>query len=125
MAGVLFMAWAVGGLAATVIVPAVACRTSDRSVAFAAMWFAAIGVVGCAVTMSVPVALAATVIWGFGYLSVMLVTVVWRQLSMPNRLRSRVNTAARMAAYGVGYPLGGAGIVIADVALLGFAMRRG
>ncbi|GAB3227267.1 MFS transporter [Glycomyces halotolerans] len=140
-AGLLFMAWAVGGLSATVLVPAATRRTSDRSVAFAAMWFAAIGALACAFTTAVPVALAATAIWGFGYLSVVLATVVWRQLTTPDRLRSRVNTAARMAAYGVGYPLGGvlggwastvsgphvamggAGIVVAGVALLGLKRR--
>lgn len=106
-AGMLFAAWAVGGLAATVVVPAVTRRKSERSVAFAGMWVAAAGAIGCGFATVVPVALAMTVIWGSGYLSVVLATVVWRQLSTPDRLRSRVNTAARMAAYGVGYPLGG------------------
>jgi len=72
-----------------------------------------------------------------------LATVVWRQLSTPDRLRSRVNTAARMAAYGIGYPLGGllggwvttlsgphlaiggVGIVIVGVALLSLRGMRG
>ncbi|WP_335988638.1 MFS transporter [Glycomyces sp. MUSA5-2] len=107
VAGLLFTAWAVGGLAATAAVPALARRTGQRPVAFGAMWIAAAGAVGCAFAVGVPAAVAASAVWGLGYLAVVLAAVVWRQLSTPDRLRSRVNTAARMAAYGVGYPLGG------------------
>ncbi|WP_036965757.1 MFS transporter [Promicromonospora kroppenstedtii] len=141
--GLLFAAWAVGGLVATFVVPAATRRTTERSVAFAGTWVAAVGAVGCALATTVPVALALTALWGSGYLAVVLATVVWRQLSTPDRLRSRVNTAARMAAFGVGYPVGGllggwvatfagphvalagAGVVIAGVAVLGLRGRRG
>ncbi|GAA2224605.1 MFS transporter [Promicromonospora sukumoe] len=141
--GMLFAAWAVGGLVATVVVPIATRRRTERSVAFAGLWVAAAGAIGCGFATVVPVALALTVLWGSGYLSVVLATVVWRQLATPDRLRSRVNTAARMAAYGVGYPLGGllggwattlsgphvaiggAGIVIAAVAALGLRGLRG
>jgi MFS family permease len=140
-AGMLFAAWAVGGLVATVAVPVVMRRTSERSVALAGMWVAAAGAIGCGFATVVPLALALTAVWGAGYLSVVLATVVWRQLSTPDRLRSRVNTAARMAAYGIGYPvggllggwvstfsgpqfaIGGAGVVVIGVALL--SLRRG
>jgi predicted MFS family arabinose efflux permease len=137
----LFAAWAVGGLVATVAVPVVMRTTNERSVALAGMWVAAAGAIGCAFATVVPLALALTAVWGAGYLSVVLATVVWRQLSTPDRLRSRVNTAARMAAYGIGYPvggllggwvstlsgphvaIGGAGVVVIGVALL--SLRRG
>ncbi|WP_165362556.1 MFS transporter [Promicromonospora panici] len=141
--GMLFAAWAVGGLVATVVVPAATRKKSEQSVAFAGMWVAAAGAIGCAFATVVPVALALTVVWGAGYLSVVLATVVWRQLSTPDHLRSRVNTAARMAAYGVGYPLGGllggwattlsgphvaiggVGIVLVGFAVLGLRGMRG
>lgn len=141
--GMLFAAWAVGGLAATVVVPTATRKKSEQRVAFAGMWVAAAGAIGCAFATVVPVALALTVVWGAGYLSVVLATVVWRQLSTPDHLRSRVNTAARMAAYGVGYPLGGllggwattlsgphvaiggVGIVLVGVAVLGLRGMRG
>lgn len=143
VAGMLFAAWAVGGLVATVVVPAATRRRSERSVALAGLWVAAAGAIGCGFATAVPVALALTAVWGSGYLSVVLATVVWRQLSTPDRLRSRVNTAARMAAYGIGYPLGGllggwattlsgphvalagAGAVLAGVAVLSLLGRRG
>ncbi|MDR7381217.1 MFS transporter [Promicromonospora iranensis] len=139
--GMLFAAWAVGGLAATVVVP-MATRKGEQRVALAGMWVAAAGAVGCGIATVVPVALAFTAVWGSGYLAVVLATVVWRQLSTPDGLRSRVNTAARMAAYGVGYPLGGllggwvttlsgphaamggAGVVLVGVAALGLRGKR-
>ncbi|PUB31924.1 putative MFS family arabinose efflux permease [Promicromonospora sp. AC04] len=141
--GLLFSAWAVGGLVATVVVPALTRTRGERSVAFAGMWVAAAGAIGCAFATVVPLALAMTAVWGSGYLSVVLATVVWRQLSTPDRLRSRVNTAARMAAYGIGYPLGGllggwvttlfgpqvamggVGIVVVGVAVLALRGMRG
>ncbi|MFC6955804.1 hypothetical protein ACFQS3_01205 [Glycomyces mayteni] len=142
VAGLLFTAWAVGGLAATVAVLALALGPGRRPVAFGAMWIAAAGAVGCAFAVGVPAAVAASAVWGLGYLAVVLAAVVWRQLSTPDRLRSRVNTAARMAAYGVGYPLGGvlggwaataagphvamggAGAVVAGVAVLSLSGLR-
>ena len=110
--GLVYGSWAVGGLAAAVLLPPILRRTTPGRVTLAALPVsAALGiVVPLAETWWVAaVALAA---WSVAYTMVTINSISYRQLVTPEPLLGRVNTAGRMLSWGVGWT---GGAVLAGV----------
>jgi MFS family permease len=115
--GVMFGAWSVGSLAATLVLPRLAARLGAARVALLAL--------PCSAALAGAVALAPTwelatvlvVAWGAAYMMVVVNAITYRQQVTPDRLMSRVNTTGRMLSFGLGWPLGSVlGGVVSEVA---------
>lgn len=113
--GLLFAAVAAGALLASLLLGPVSRRLGVGPTSIAALTVhpAAIGVLAAAPGMAV--AVPALVVWSAAYTLAIVNGITTRQLVTPDHLQSRVNTTARMVAWG-GAPLG---------ALLGGALAVG
>jgi MFS family permease len=113
--GLLFAAWGLGGLVASVLLPWAVRRMAEPRVLLLCLPLSTLGALACA--LSSHWLLAALVItgWGAAYSMVVLAGITQRQRLTPDRLQSRVNTAGRMLSFGIGWPLGAlAGGVVAE-----------
>lgn len=113
--GVLFAAWAVGGLVASAVFPWAARRLGEIQLTLVGLPVA--GLIGLSVGFAGywPVAVLAVAAWGVPTMTVILNAITLRQKVTPDRLQSRVNTAGRMLAFGLGTPIGAlAGGLIAE-----------
>jgi MFS family permease len=116
--GLVFGAWSVGGLAASLALPWLVRRVAAARIALTALPVAAaVGVVVPFVT-SWWVAGLTLVLWGVFYQLVVINSVTYRQQVTPEHLLGRVNTAGRMLAWGFGWT-GGAFVAGALVGWLG------
>ncbi|SDF73770.1 Predicted arabinose efflux permease, MFS family [Lentzea fradiae] len=109
----LFSCWGVGAIIAARTLPRLTARWGNAAVALAALPASLLG--GVLVLVSghwLPVC-AAAVYWGAAGAAVVINGITYRQQVCPEELRSRVNTTARMLAWGLGQPLGAglAGVV--------------
>ncbi len=105
--GLMFMAWGVGSLGASLVFPRLSRRYGDSRVTLIAMPLSAAGSLACALAGNWLVALATLAAWGVVYLISVLNSVTVRQKVTPEHLLSRVNTAGRMLAWGIGGATGG------------------
>lgn len=104
--GLLFAAWGLGGLAASVLLPWVVRRGGEPQVTLAFLPLSTLGALACALAGHwLPAAISITG-WGVAYTVVVLAGITLRQKLTPDRLQSRVNTAGRMLSFGLGWPLG-------------------
>ena len=109
--GLLFAAWGLGGLAASVLLPWVVRRAGEPRATLA---FLPLSTLGALAGHWLLAAIAITA-WGVAYTVVVLAGITLRQKLTPDRLQSRVNTAGRMLSFGLGWPLGAlAGGVVAE-----------
>lgn len=105
--GLVYAAWAVGALIASLGLPRLLVGHSAAQIMFAALPFSvALGVVTalCTVWWVAGVSLLA---WGIAYTLVTINSVTYRQQVTPEPLLGRVNTAGRMLAWGLGWTGGG------------------
>jgi hypothetical protein len=116
--GLVYGAWSVGGLAASLALPSLVRRFEAARIALVALPFAAVvGVVVPFLTSWWVAGLALTV-WGVFYMLAVINSVTYRQQVTPEHLLGRVNTAGRMLAWGLGWT-GGAFVAGALVGWLG------
>lgn len=114
--GLLLAAVAVGGCVGAVGLPLVMRTLPLGAVTLAGLSLGMLAVLGLAAAPSWPVASFALAAWSLGHTVVILNGIATRQRRTPDDLQARVNTLARMVAWG-GAPVGafGAG-VLAEVA---------
>ncbi|CAN5556849.1 hypothetical protein BH24ACT14_BH24ACT14_17620 [soil metagenome] len=114
--GWLFSAGSAGALCATLGLPRLTRWLGPPRVSLFGFTANVVFLTGVALTSSLPVALVLLLGWQGTYLLVISNGIVLRQQLTPDRLRSRVNTSARMIAWG-GQPFGAAlGGAVAEVA---------
>lgn len=104
--GVLFAAWGVGALGASLVLPFVVRRRSPGQITLLALPCSAVLALSLALAPNYGAALALTVLWGVAYMLVVINAITHRQEVTPEPLQSRVNTTGRMLAWGVGAPAG-------------------
>ena len=103
--GVLYSAGAAGSAVAALALPLVRRRMRAGRVMLAFLALDAASLAWVALAPGVAVALPALACWEFCYSMVTINGIAERQKLTPDRLQSRVNTTARMVAWG-GYPFG-------------------
>ncbi|HET6165749.1 MAG TPA: MFS transporter [Marmoricola sp.] len=104
--GLLFSVWGIGGIAASWLVPRALRRTSATRLTLVAIPLSGASGVCVAVSTDWALAVLGMVVWGIAYQTVLLGTLTYRQQVAPEHLLSRVNTAARMVSWGIGWPVG-------------------
>lgn len=105
--GLLFTAWGLGGLAATLLLDRVVQRFGPIRATLWALPLSAASGLMFAVSDSWAVAAALLGLWGGFYIMTVLIGVTYRQLAAPEHLQSRVNATGRMVTWGLGLPTGG------------------
>ncbi|SMQ71230.1 Predicted arabinose efflux permease, MFS family [Plantibacter sp. VKM Ac-1784] len=112
--GVLFGASAVGALASSWLIGRLQRRIRTGVITAAGLVLSALGIAGWSVAGSFALGCATLVAWQIGTTTVSLNGIIVRQTLTPAGLQGRVNTTARMIAWG-GQPLGaGAAGLLAD-----------
>lgn len=115
--GVLFAAWAVGGLVATAVLPASARRFGAARVTLWVLPLSALMGIATPLAGSWVMATVLTALWGSAYMLVVVNSITYRQQETPEHLMSRVHTCGRMLSFGLGWPAGAVlGGVVAEVA---------
>ncbi|MDX8049758.1 MFS transporter [Lentzea sp. BCCO 10_0798] len=104
----LFSCWGLGAIIASRLLPRVTARWGSAGVALAALPLSLLGGVLVLVSGHWLVACAAATYWGVAGAVVVINGITYRQEVCPEELQSRVNTTARMIAWGLGRPLGAA-----------------
>ncbi len=104
--GLLFTGWAAGGLVASARFPRVVRTLGEARVTLLFLPASALCELLCALSGDWVTAAVLLACWSVAYQLVLLTAVTTRQRVTPDRLQSRVNTAARMLSFGLGAPLG-------------------
>ncbi|MEO7060827.1 MAG: MFS transporter [Lapillicoccus sp.] len=104
--GLLYSVWGLGGIAAAALSPRLLRRLGAARLTLVAMPFSALAGVGAVAVTSWVAAAAMLVVWGVAYQLVIINAVTYRQTVTPEHLLSRVNTTARMLAWGLGWSVG-------------------
>ncbi len=107
--GVVWSGWSAGALVASAALPNLLDRVTPARITLAALPFSAVLGVLTAFAPSWPVAALGLTAWSMAYTLVVVNAISYRQMVTPEPLLSRVNTAARMLAWGLGWT-GGAGL---------------
>ncbi len=112
--GIVFGAWSVGGLTASLALPALVRRYAAARIALVAVPVSAVLAVAVPFVRSWWVAALLLALWGVFYQLVVINSVTYRQQVTPEALLGRVNTAGRMLAWGLGWTGGAflAGLVV-------------
>jgi MFS family permease len=116
--GLVFGAFSVGGLAASLALPWLVHRVPAAAIALVASPVAAAFAVVLPLVTSWWLAGITLVLWGVAYQLVVVNSITYRQQVTPEHLLGRVNTAGRMLAWGMGWT-GGAFVAGALVGWLG------
>lgn len=119
--GLVYGAWAVGGLLAAGALPRLLRRSSPERIALVALPFSAVA--GLVVPL-VPVwwaAALALAMWSAAYTVIVINSVSYRQVVTPEPLLGRVNTAGRMLSWGLGWTGGAvlAGVLVGFLGIVG------
>ncbi|WP_329791643.1 MFS transporter [Lentzea sp. DG1S-22] len=104
----LFSCWGLGAIIASRLLPRVTARWGNARVALTALPLSLLGGVLVLVSGHWLLTCAAAVHWGVTGAVVVINGITYRQQVCPEGLQSRVNTTARMVAWGLGQPLGAA-----------------
>ncbi len=104
----LFSCWGVGAIVASRLVPRLTARWGGARLALTALPLSLLGAVFVLVSGHWLLVCAAAVYWGAAHATVVLNGITYRQQVCPAELQARVNTTARMLAWGVGQPVGAA-----------------
>jgi MFS family permease len=104
--GLVFSSWSVGGLVATIALPRVLRRTTAAAITLWALPVSAVIGIATALTTSWQLAAVGLFCWSCAYTMVVVNAISYRQQVTPEHLLSRVNTAGRMLAWGVGGTVG-------------------
>ncbi|CUR58955.1 Major facilitator superfamily MFS_1 [metagenome] len=104
--GLVYGGWSVGALIASLsLTRLLRVATAARITLYALPASAALGLLAAQTTQWVA-ALLALLLWSCAYTLVVVNSISYRQEVTPEHLMSRVNTAGRMLAWGVGWTLG-------------------
>jgi hypothetical protein len=106
--GLVFSSWSVGGLVATVALPRLLRTATPAQITLRALPVSALVGIATACTTSWQVAAVGLFAWSCAYTMVVVNAISYRQQVTPEHLLSRVNTAGRMLAWGVGGTVGAA-----------------
>lgn len=104
--GLLYSVWGLGGIVAAALSARLQSRYGAARVTLWAMPASALAGIGACLATSWVAACVILVAWGVAYQLVLVSGITYRQTVTPERLLSRVNTTARMLAWGVGWSLG-------------------
>jgi MFS family permease len=104
--GLVFSSWSVGGLVATVALPRLLRTQTPALITLRALPVSAVIGIATALTTSWQLAAAGLFCWSCAYTMVVVNSISYRQQVTPEHLLSRVNTAGRMLAWGVGGTVG-------------------
>lgn len=104
--GVVFSAWGIGVLVASLVVPRLASRVGAARLTLIFLPFSALLAVLTTLSGQWVVGSIAMAAWGAAYMGVVLNTINYRQQVTPEPLMSRVNTTGRMLSFGLGWPVG-------------------
>ncbi|WP_330276428.1 MFS transporter [Lentzea sp. NBC_00516] len=114
---VLFTCWGVGAVIASRLFPRVTARWGNAKVSLAALPLSVLGGVLVLLSGHWLVLCVTATYWGITGALVVINGITYRQQVCPEELQSRVNTTARMVAWGLGQPLGAALAGVLSVAL--------
>ncbi|WP_245822252.1 MFS transporter [Lentzea waywayandensis] len=112
----LFSCWGLGAIIGSRLLPRVTARWGNARVALAALPLSLFAGVLVLVSGHWLLTCAAATFWGVVGAIVVINGITYRQQVCPEELQSRVNTSARMIAWGLGRPLGAAVAGAASVA---------
>lgn len=104
----LFSCWGVGAIIASRVLPRLTARWGAARLALTALPLSLLGGVLVLVSAHWLLVCVAAVYWGAAQAIVVINGITYRQQVCPEELQSRVNTTARMLAWGAGHPLGAA-----------------
>ncbi|GAB2813085.1 MFS transporter [Lentzea nigeriaca] len=104
----LFSCWGVGAIIASRLLPRLTERWGGARLALGALLLSLLGGLIMLVSGHWLVTCATAVYWGAASAIVVINGITYRQQVCPEELQSRVNTTARMLAWGLGQPLGAA-----------------
>jgi hypothetical protein len=102
----LFSCWGLGAIIASRLLPWLTERWGEARVALRALPLSVLGGLLVLVSGHWLLTCAAAVYWGVAQAVVVINGITYRQKVCPEELQSRVNTTARMVAWGAGQPLG-------------------
>jgi MFS family permease len=120
--GLVWGTWGIGGLIAAVGLPRLLKRLQPAAITLYALPVSAVlGVLSPLAPGWVAAALA-LLVWGSAYVLVIVNAISYRQQVTPEQLLGRVNTAARMLSWGVGWTLGS---VVGGILGKQFGIRAG
>jgi MFS family permease len=119
--GLVFGAWSVGGLTASLALPLLIRRVSAARIALTALPVATLACVAVPFLTVWWVAGIGMVVRGLFFQLVVVNSVTYRQQVTPEQLLGRVNTAGRMLAWGMGWTGGAflAGVLVGRLGLVG------
>ncbi|MEV6235510.1 MFS transporter [Lentzea sp. NPDC051838] len=103
-----FTCWGVGAIIASRVLPRLTERWGGARLALAALPLSLLGGVFVLVSGHWLITCVAVVYWGAANSTVVINGITYRQQVCPEDMQSRVNTTARMVAWGLGQPLGAA-----------------
>ncbi|MGF1662496.1 MAG: MFS transporter [Kineosporiaceae bacterium] len=104
--GLLYAAWAVGGIGGSLVLPLALRRTDATRFLLVALPLGTGLGLGVVLSRYWALALVTVAAWGTVYLSVLVNTLNHTQAVTPAPLQGRVNTTRRMLSSGLGVPLG-------------------
>ncbi|CAL9521178.1 Enterobactin exporter EntS [Actinosynnema sp. ALI-1.44] len=104
----LFSCWGVGALVASRLLPKLAQRWGGARLALAGLPASLACAAGALLSTHWVAAMVAAVAWGTAHSTVVINAITYRQQVCPPDMQSRVNTTARMIAWGLGQPAGAA-----------------
>ncbi|MEV0803468.1 MFS transporter [Kribbella sp. NPDC050281] len=104
--GVVWGTWGIGGLIAAVGLPRLLKRMSPAAITLYALPVSALLGIITPMAPGWESAAIALLVWGSAYVLVIVNTISYRQQVTPEHLLGRVNTAARMLSWGVGWTFG-------------------
>ncbi|GLY50518.1 MFS transporter [Lentzea sp. NBRC 102530] len=112
----LFTCWGLGAIIASRLLPKISERWGNARVALAALPLSLLGGVFVLLSPHWLVLCVTATAWGVTGAIVVINGITYRQQVCPDELQSRVNTTARMIAWGLGQPLGAALAGVVSVA---------
>ncbi|MFG1623335.1 MFS transporter [Kribbella sp. NPDC049227] len=104
--GLVWGTWGIGGLIAAVGLPRLLKRMSPAAITLYALPVSALLGIITPLAPGWESAAIALLVWGSAYVLVIVNTISYRQQVTPEHLLGRVNTAARMLSWGVGWTFG-------------------
>ncbi|HET6989302.1 MAG TPA: MFS transporter [Kribbella sp.] len=120
--GLVWGTWGIGGLIAAVGLPRLLKRLAPAAITLYALPVSALLGVLAPLAPGWVAAAIALLVWGSAYVLVIVNAVSYRQQVTPEQLLGRVNTAARMLSWGVGWTFGS---VLGGVLGKEFGIRTG
>ncbi|GAA0211399.1 MFS transporter [Saccharothrix mutabilis subsp. mutabilis] len=118
----LFSCWGVGALVASRLLPKLTERWGGARLALSGLPASLVCAAGALLSTHWVAAMVAAVAWGAAHSTVVINAITYRQQVCPPDMQSRVNTTARMIAWGLGQP---AGAALAGVVAVAAGPRAG